>query len=62
MPLLHCKFCHHEWEGKKESRCLWCLGPSYVLAPSTPLEDLCRVMRTSLPPSNRLPQAHRSSS
>lgn len=38
MPLLHCNACHHEWEGKAESKCGWCGAESYVLQPKTGME------------------------
>lgn len=43
MPLLHCKKCHHEWEGNKDSICDWCGGGSFILEEETPLERFCRV-------------------
>jgi hypothetical protein len=42
MPLLHCKDCHHEWEGKKSSRCDWCGGKSYVLQEVSDFEKFVR--------------------
>jgi hypothetical protein len=38
MPYLHCKKCHHEWEGTNGSSCSWCGGDSYILELETPLE------------------------
>jgi len=39
MPLLHCEKCHHEWEGRKNSKCKWCNNNSYILEEKTPLEE-----------------------
>jgi len=38
VPLLHCKKCHHEWEGRENSKCDWCGGNSYILEEVTPFE------------------------
>jgi len=40
MPLLHCKHCHHEWEGEFHSNCDWCGSESYILEELTDLEEL----------------------
>lgn len=40
MPLLHCKECHHEWEGEFHSQCDWCGAESYILEEQTELEKL----------------------
>jgi hypothetical protein len=40
MPLLHCKKCHHEWEGKNDSTCDWCGAEGYILEEQTDLEKL----------------------
>ena len=40
MPLLHCKKCHHEWEGKNDSICDWCGAEGYILEEQTDLEKL----------------------
>ena len=40
MPLLHCKHCPHEWEGKFHSKCDWCGADSYILKELTDLEEL----------------------
>jgi hypothetical protein len=38
MPLLHCKKCHHEWEGESDSKCDWCGADGYILTEQTDLE------------------------
>jgi len=38
MSLLHCKKCHHEWEGEENSKCDWCGEDSFVLVETTSLE------------------------
>lgn len=38
MSLLHCKKCHHEWEGEENSKCDWCGSDSFILVKTTPLE------------------------
>ena len=38
MPLLKCRDCMHEWEGKINSICDWCGGNSRVLAHETHME------------------------
>jgi hypothetical protein len=38
MPLLHCKVCHHEWEGRPHDKCDWCGSESFILEEQTPLE------------------------
>jgi hypothetical protein len=40
MPVIHCKKCHHEWEGKFHSKCDWCGAESYVLEEQSDLENL----------------------
>lgn len=40
MPLLHCKECHHEWEGNFHSKCDWCGADSFILKELTDLEEL----------------------
>lgn len=40
MPLLHCKHCHHEWEGEFHLKCDWCGAESYILEEQTDLEKL----------------------
>jgi hypothetical protein len=40
MPLLHCKKCHHEWEGEFHSKCDWFGAESYILEELTDLEEL----------------------
>lgn len=40
MPLLHCKNCDHEWEGRITSMCAWCGEKGYILEEKTPLEKL----------------------
>jgi|WetSurMetagenome_2_1015567.scaffolds.fasta_scaffold06458_14 hypothetical protein len=42
MPLLHCKDCHHEWEGNKSSRCDWCGGKSYILQEESSFEKFVK--------------------
>ena len=38
MPLLKCRDCMHEWEGKLNSICDWCGGNSRMLEKETPFE------------------------
>lgn len=38
MPLLHCNSCHHEWEGRLNSKCDWCGDSGNVLEEKTSLE------------------------
>jgi hypothetical protein len=40
MPLLHCKECHHEWEGESQSICDWCGAEGFILEEQTTLEKL----------------------
>ena len=40
MPLLHCKECHHEWEGMPDEKCDWCGAESFTLEEQTPLDKL----------------------
>ena len=40
MPLMHCRKCHHEWEGQKLSKCDWCGAESVVLKAQTELEAM----------------------
>ena len=40
MPSLHCKECHHEWEGETDSTCDWCGSEGYILEEKTDLEKL----------------------
>lgn len=42
MPLLHCKKCMHEWEGRKGSKCDWCGGKGYILQEETQFENFVR--------------------
>ena len=42
MPLLHCKKCHHEWEGWKWTDCDWCGGSGEVIAEETQFERFCK--------------------
>ena len=49
MPLLHCKKCHHEWEGQKDSKCDWCGAGSIILQYESDFEkfvkyDLQRIL------------------
>lgn len=44
MVLLHCKACHHEWEGPEGSRCDWCQSESRVLDKTTPLGRMMRAI------------------
>ena len=37
MPLLHCKKCHHEWEGRANSKCDWCAAEGRILKLATEL-------------------------
>lgn len=38
MPLLHCNSCHHEWEGRPNSKCDWCGDSGHVLEEKTSFE------------------------
>ena len=40
MPLLHCKSCHHEWEGQRHSKCDWCDDEGKVIMEKTGLEQM----------------------
>jgi len=42
MPLLHCDKCHHEWEGKPDSKCAWCKESGFILEQETSLERWAR--------------------
>lgn len=42
MPLLKCRDCMHEWEGRTNSLCDWCGGNSRILAKETSMEKLFR--------------------
>jgi len=37
MPLLHCKSCHHEWEGSRTT-CDWCDCEGEIIQEKTSLE------------------------
>lgn len=38
MPLLHCKKCQHEWEGRADSICDWCGASGRILEEETQFE------------------------
>jgi hypothetical protein len=40
MPILHCKECHHEWEGSADSKCDWCGAGSTILRDRSELEQM----------------------
>ena len=42
MLLLHCKKCHHEWEGDADDRCDWCGAGNIVLQEQTDFEHFLR--------------------
>jgi hypothetical protein len=57
MPLLHCKKCHHEWEGESHSICDWCGAESFMLEEETPFEKLFKDKRKLAIMINRLIKA-----
>jgi len=40
MPVLHCKECHHEWEGRRSDRCDWCGAGALVLEAQSAFEKM----------------------
>jgi len=38
VPLLHCNSCHHEWEGRPNSKCDWCGSHGHILEDKTSFE------------------------
>jgi threonine synthase len=43
MPLMHCKTCHHEWEGAiTQIGCNWCGGYGEILLEETALEKFSK--------------------
>jgi len=45
MPLLKCRNCMHEWEGKSDSKCAWCGCKGRILEEKTAFEKYVADMK-----------------